>query len=212
MDPAASAGATLRRLFNDPEILVAPGAYDAITARVLAAQGFPAIYMTGAGTVNAHLGLPDIALGTLDEFVQNAGRIVEVVDVPVFCDADTGFGNAVNVVRTVRSFERVGVAGIHLEDQESPKRCGHLEGKRTVTVAEMVGKIRAATRRPPPRRLRDHRPGRRRCRGGTQRRHRPGRCLRRGGRRRDLRRSLDRRGGVPSFRRRRNRRSRCWPT
>ena len=139
-----SAGARLRELIAAPEILVAPGAYDAITARVLDRAGFGAIYMTGAGTVNAHLGLPDIALGTLDEFVENAARIVEVVDGPVFCDADTGFGNAVNVVRTIRRFEQVGVAGVHLEDQESPKRCGHLDGKRTVPVAEMVGKIQAA--------------------------------------------------------------------
>jgi methylisocitrate lyase len=139
-----TAGARLRELLAAPEILVAPGAYDAITARVLARAGFGAIYMTGAGTVNAHLGLPDIALGTLDEFVENAGRMVEVVDVPVFCDADTGFGNAVNVVRTIRRFESAGVAGVHLEDQESPKRCGHLDGKRTVSVAEMTGKIRAA--------------------------------------------------------------------
>jgi methylisocitrate lyase len=131
-------------LLAAPEILVAPGAYDAITARVIAAAGFPAVYMTGAGTVNAHLGVPDIALGTLTEFTENAARIVDAVEVPVFCDADTGFGNAVNVVRTVRAFERAGVAGIHLEDQDSPKRCGHLDGKRTITVAEMVGKIRAA--------------------------------------------------------------------
>lgn len=137
-------GARLRQLLVGPQIVVAPGAYDAITARVLAAAGFPALYMTGAGTVNAHLGLPDIALATLDDFVQNAGRIVDVVDVPLFCDADTGFGNAVNVVRTVRAFERAGVAGIHLEDQESPKRCGHLDGKRTVSVEEMVGKLHAA--------------------------------------------------------------------
>ncbi len=134
----------LRWLLAQADILVAPGAYDAITAQVFEAAGFSAVYMTGAGTVNAHLGLPDIALGTLDEFVQNAARIADAVDVPVFCDADTGFGNAVNVVRTVRSFERAGVAGIHLEDQESPKRCGHLDGKRVVPVAEMVGKIRAA--------------------------------------------------------------------
>ena len=144
MTSAATMGARLRELIAAPGILVAPGAYDAITARVLARAGFGSIYMTGAGTVNAHLGLPDIALGTLDEFVENAARIVEVVDVPVFCDADTGFGNAVNVVRTVRRFEQVGVAGLHLEDQESPKRCGHLDGKRTVSVGEMTGKIRAA--------------------------------------------------------------------
>ena len=137
-------GTRLRCLLAAPEILVAPGAYDAITARLIADAGFPAVYMTGAGTVNARLGLPDIALGTLTEFVDNAARMVDVVDLPVFCDADTGFGNAVNVVRTVRAFERAGVAGIHLEDQESPKRCGHLDGKRTVSIGEMTGKIRAA--------------------------------------------------------------------
>jgi methylisocitrate lyase len=139
-----SPGTRLRALIDAPEILVAPGAYDAITARVLERAGFAAIYMTGAGTVNAHLGLPDIALGTLSEFVENAARIAEVVDVPVFCDADTGFGNATGVLRTVRAFERAGVAGLHVEDQESPKRCGHLDGKTLVPVKEMVGKLRAA--------------------------------------------------------------------
>jgi methylisocitrate lyase len=137
-------GARLRALLAAPEILVAPGAYDALTARVIAAAGFPAVYMTGAGTVNAHLGLPDIALGTLTEFAENAARNVDAVDLPLFCDADTGFGNALNVVRTVRVFERAGVAGLHLEDQESPKRCGHLDGKRLVSPEEMAGKIRAA--------------------------------------------------------------------
>jgi methylisocitrate lyase len=137
-------GARLRELLAEPGIVVAPGAYDAITARVVARHGFPAVYMTGAGTVNAHLGLPDIALGTLSEFTENAARIADVVDLPIICDADTGFGNAVNVMRTVRAFERVGVAGIHIEDQESPKRCGHLEGKRIVPIAEMEGKIQAA--------------------------------------------------------------------
>ncbi|MGI9612976.1 MAG: methylisocitrate lyase [Acidimicrobiales bacterium] len=139
-----SPGARFRELLAEPGIVVAPGAYDAITARVIVSHGFPAVYMTGAGTVNAHLGIPDIALGTLTEFVENAARIVDVVDQPVICDADTGFGNALNVMRTVRAFERAGVAGIHLEDQESPKRCGHLEGKRIVPVEEMAGKIRAA--------------------------------------------------------------------
>jgi len=144
MTNGLSPGARFRELLAEPGIVVAPGAYDAITARLIASHSFPAIYMTGAGTVNAHLGIPDIALGTLTEFVENAARIVDVVDQPVICDADTGFGNALNVIRTVRSFERAGVAGIHLEDQESPKRCGHLEGKRIVPVKEMEGKIRAA--------------------------------------------------------------------
>ncbi len=139
-----SAGADFRRLLAEPGIVVAPGAYDAITARIIARNGFPAVYMTGAGTVNAHLGIPDIALGTLSEFVENASRIVDVVDVPVICDADTGFGNALNVMRTVRDYEKAGVAGIHIEDQDSPKRCGHLDGKRMITVEEMEGKIQAA--------------------------------------------------------------------
>ena len=137
-------GARLRALIDAPEILVAPGAYDAITARVIEQAGFSAVYMTGAGTVNAHLGVPDIALGSLTEFVENAGRIADAVRVPVFCDADTGFGNATGVLRAVRAFEGAGVAGLHLEDQESPKRCGHLDGKTLVPVAEMVGKVRAA--------------------------------------------------------------------
>ncbi|MDH3681047.1 MAG: methylisocitrate lyase [Acidimicrobiia bacterium] len=137
-------GARFRELLTEPGIVVAPGAYDAITAQVIARHGFPALYMTGAGTVNAHLGVPDIALGTLTELVENAARIADVVDLPVICDADTGFGNAVNVLRTVRAFERAGVAGIHIEDQESPKRCGHLAGKRIVPIEEMEGKVRAA--------------------------------------------------------------------
>ena len=139
-----SPGARFRALLARPGIVVVPGAYDAFTARLVARHGFPAVYMTGAGTVNAHLGLPDIALGTLTELVENAARITAVVDQPLICDADTGFGNAVNVARTVQAFERAGVAGIHLEDQESPKRCGHLDGKRIVPVAEMEGKIRSA--------------------------------------------------------------------
>lgn len=137
-------GASFRKLLQEPGIVVAPGAYDAITALIVARHGFPAVYMTGGGTVNAHLGIPDIALGTLTEFTENAARIADVVEVPVICDADTGFGNALNVIRTVRAYERAGVAGIHIEDQESPKRCGHLDGKRIVPVAEMENKIRAA--------------------------------------------------------------------
>jgi methylisocitrate lyase len=137
-------GRQLRDLLAGDDVLVVPGAYDAITARLVAAHGFGAVYMTGAGTVNAHLGLPDVGLGTMDELVENAARIVDAVDRPVVCDADTGFGNALNVVRAVRAFERAGVAGIHIEDQESPKRCGHLDGKRMVPVSEMVGKVRAA--------------------------------------------------------------------
>ena len=135
---------TLRSLIEAPPILVAPGAYDAIGAMIIERAGFPAVYMTGAGTVNAHLGVPDIALGTLSEMVENAGRIAEAVSVPVFCDADTGYGTALNVIRTIRLYERAGVAGVHLEDQVAPKRCGHLTGKQVVSVQEMSGKVAAA--------------------------------------------------------------------
>ena len=137
-------GHRLRALIDDEQILVAPGAYDAITARLIESRGFRAVYMTGAGTVNARLGLPDNGVATMTEMAENAACIAQAVSVPVFCDIDTGYGNAINVMRTVRSFEAAGVAGVHLEDQVSPKRCGHLEGKEIVEVGEMVGKIQAA--------------------------------------------------------------------
>ena len=135
--------ARLRQLLKDGPIVVAPGAHDPLTARLVAAQGFPAVYMTGAGTTAA-LGLPDIGLVGLEEMVRNARQMAAAVEVPVFSDADTGYGNAVNVVYTVRQFEAAGVAGIHLEDQVAPKRCGHLAGKQVISTEEMVGKLRAA--------------------------------------------------------------------
>lgn len=141
---ASSSARRLRELIAADTILVAPGAYDAISARLIEANGFEAIYVTGAGTVNARLGIPDNSLGSLTEMLDTARCIVDAVDIPVFCDIDTGFGNAVNVMRTVRLYERAGVAGVHLEDQVMPKRCGHLDGKEIVPVEEMVGKIRAA--------------------------------------------------------------------
>jgi methylisocitrate lyase len=141
---ATSSARRLRQLIASDRILVAPGAYDAISARLIEANGFEAVYVTGAGTVNARLGIPDNSLGSLTEMLDTARCIVDAVDIPVFCDIDTGFGNAVNVVRTVRLYERAGVAGVHLEDQVMPKRCGHLDGKEIVPVEEMVGKIRAA--------------------------------------------------------------------
>lgn len=141
---ASSSARRLRELIAADTILVAPGAYDAISARLIEANGFEAIYVTGAGTVNARLGIPDNSLGSLTEMLDTARCIVDAVDIPVFCDIDTGFGNAVNVMRTVRLYERAGVAGVHLEDQVMPKRCGHLDGKEIVSVEEMVGKIRAA--------------------------------------------------------------------
>jgi 2-methylisocitrate lyase-like PEP mutase family enzyme len=117
-----------RALLQRDGMIIAPGAYDCITAKLIEQAGFAAVYMTGAGTA-ASLGYPDFGLVTMSEMVANAGRIVAAVEVPVVADADTGYGNELNVVRTVREFESRGVAGIHIEDQVFPKICGHLEGK-----------------------------------------------------------------------------------
>ncbi len=124
--------------------VVAPGVYDALTARLAEAAGFNVVYMSGAGLSYSRLGNPDLGLVTLSEAVQAASQIVDVVEVPVIADADTGYGNALNVERTVREFIRAGVAAIQLEDQIFPKRCGHLSGKGLVSAEEMCGKIRIA--------------------------------------------------------------------
>lgn len=136
--------ARLRELLSRKEILIAPGVQDALTARLAERCGFDALYMTGAGTVNLQFGLPDHSLITLTEMVQNAERIVKATSLPLISDADTGYGGVLNVLRTVREFEWAGVAGIHLEDQVLPKRCGHVAGKEVVSSQEMVAKIRAA--------------------------------------------------------------------
>jgi 2-methylisocitrate lyase-like PEP mutase family enzyme len=133
----------LRELLRQDGILTAPGAYDCITARVIEQAGFSAVYMTGAGTAAA-LGYPDYGLVTMSEMAENAERIAAAVKVPVIADADTGYGNELNVVRTVREFEQRGVAGIHIEDQGFPKKCGHLENKTIVPLEEYISKIRAA--------------------------------------------------------------------
>ena len=133
----------LRRLLASPDLIQAPGAYDGITARLIEQAGFPAVYMTGAGT-SATKGYPDYGLLTLSEMAENAGVLARSVGVPVISDADTGYGNELNVTRTVREFEARGVAAIHIEDQVSPKRCGHLDGKEVVGREEFVSKIRAA--------------------------------------------------------------------
>lgn len=125
--------------------IVAPGAYDALSARVIEAAGYDCVYMTGFGTAASLLGRPDIGLVTGSEMVDNARRIVGAVGVPVIADADTGYGNPLNVIRTVTDYERAGVSGIHLEDQVMPKRCGHFTGKLVVPQDDMVAKIRAAT-------------------------------------------------------------------
>lgn len=144
MDKTRRATTRLRELLRQPGMIVAPGVADALNARLVAAEGFQAIYMTGGGTSAVRLGMPDVGLLTMPEMVDNAGRIAEASGLPVIADADTGYGNALNVQRTIRSYERAGVAGVHLEDQELPKRCGHLGGKTLVAVDEMCGKIRAA--------------------------------------------------------------------
>ncbi|HEX5226240.1 MAG TPA: isocitrate lyase/PEP mutase family protein [Bryobacteraceae bacterium] len=138
-----SKASELRALLRDDRILVAPGAYDCITARLIEQAGFSAVYMTGAGTA-ASRGYPDYGLITMSEMVENAGRIAAAVKIPVIADADTGYGNELNVTRTVREFEQRGVAGIHIEDQGFPKKCGHLENKTIVPLEEYVAKIRAA--------------------------------------------------------------------
>ena len=133
-----------RALMQQEQLIVAPGAYDGITARLIEAAGFPAVYMTGAGTA-ATFGYPDYGLLTMSEMVENAGRISAAVSLPVIADADTGYGNELNVVRTIREYERMGVAGIHIEDQGFPKRCGHLDDKEIIPLDAYLAKIRAAT-------------------------------------------------------------------
>ena len=136
--------ARLRELLAAPGPLVAPGAYDALSARLVEQAGFDVVYMTGFGTTASLVGRPDVGLLSGTEMVDNARRITAAVDVPVIADADTGYGNAINVVRTVQLYEQAGVAGIHLEDQVMPKKCGHMSGKAVIGAEEMAGKIRAA--------------------------------------------------------------------
>jgi len=136
--------ARLRELLRGPDPVLAPGAFDALSARIVEAAGFSAVYMTGFGTAASLLGRPDVGLLGMTEMVDNARRMVGAVDIPVIADADTGYGNPISVIRTVQEYERAGVAGIHIEDQVAPKRCGHLEGKQVIPPAEMAEKIRAA--------------------------------------------------------------------
>ena len=135
--------ARLRQLLRGEQMLVAPGAYDCITARTIAQAGFAAVYMTGAGTA-ATLGYPDYGLITMSEMADTAGRLASAVDIPVIADADTGYGNELNATRTVREYERRGVAGLHIEDQGFPKKCGHLDNKVIVPQEEYLAKVRAA--------------------------------------------------------------------
>ncbi len=134
----------LRRLIAREEILIAPGVYDAYLARCVERAGFEAVYMTGAGVSHARLGVPDLGLLSFAEMVEQAGRIADAVDLPLIADADTGYGNAMNVARTVRAYERAGVSACHIEDQQMPKRCGHFDEKRVVPLGEMTAKLKAA--------------------------------------------------------------------
>jgi carboxyvinyl-carboxyphosphonate phosphorylmutase len=134
----------LKNLIQGKKMLVAPGAYDALSAKLIEAVGFNAVYMTGFGTAASMFGVPDIGLLTMTEMAENAKRISDAVEIPVIADADTGYGNHLNVMRTMEEYEKAGIAGIQIEDQVSPKRCGHMEGQRLVPVEEMVAKIRAA--------------------------------------------------------------------
>ncbi|MFD2419915.1 isocitrate lyase/PEP mutase family protein [Amycolatopsis pigmentata] len=142
--PRPSGPARLRELLAGPGPVVAPGAYDALSARMVEAAGFPAVYLTGFGTTASLLGRPDVGLLTMTEMVDAARRMVSAVAVPVIADADTGYGNALNVIRTVQEYEAAGVAGLHLEDQVSPKRCGHFEGKEVIEAESMMDKVGAA--------------------------------------------------------------------
>jgi 2,3-dimethylmalate lyase len=135
----------LRLRLAEEEIVVLPGASDAITARIIEQSGFEAVYVTGAGFANASFGGPDVGLVTLSEVVTHVGRIADAVNVPVVVDADTGYGGVLNVHRAVRQLERAGAAAIQLEDQITPKRCGHFDGKSVVPTAEMLQKLAAAT-------------------------------------------------------------------
>jgi 2,3-dimethylmalate lyase len=139
-DPAAS----LRALLAGPNPLTAPGCYDALGARLIEEAGFDVVYMTGFGTSASLLGRPDVGLTNQSEMVDNLRRIVQATSLPVIADADTGYGNAMNVIRTVQLWEQAGAAGFHLEDQVTPKKCGHMNNKQVIAAGEAIGKIKAA--------------------------------------------------------------------
>ena len=136
----------LRDLLAKKELLIAPAAYDALSARIIEQAGFKLMGVSGYGISATMLGKPDVGLTTLTEVINVVRNIVSVVKIPVFCDVDTGFGNAINVMRTTEEFIRAGVAGFHMEDQVAPKRCGHVAGKQVISIEEAVGKYRAVDR------------------------------------------------------------------
>ena len=135
----------LRELMEAKKTLIVPGCFNAMSAKILEKAGFSAIYMTGYGTSLSLLGMPDAGLATMSEMHTNARYIANAVDVPLIADSDNGYGNAINVIRTVREYIQTGAAGIHIEDQIIPKRCGHVAGRQVIPLREAVGKFRAAS-------------------------------------------------------------------
>jgi 2,3-dimethylmalate lyase len=134
----------LRELLAYPKPLTAPGCYDALGARLIEEAGFDVVYMTGFGTSASLLGRPDVGLTNQSEMLDNVRRIVSATSLPVIADADTGYGNAINVIRTVQLWEQAGAAGFHLEDQVTPKKCGHMNNKQVIPASEAINKIKAA--------------------------------------------------------------------
>src|ERR687898_376799 len=134
---------SFKRMLQRNKLLIAPGCFDGLSARLVEEAGFEAVYLSG-GAVARSMGIPDIGLVTMSEVIERAAQVVSAVKIPIIADADTGYGNAVNLVRSVREFERTGVAAIHIEDQITPKRCGHLDGKEVIPLAEMAKKLEAA--------------------------------------------------------------------
>jgi 2-methylisocitrate lyase-like PEP mutase family enzyme len=139
-----SSKATLKHMVQQRRALLVPGAFNALSARLIADQGFEALYVTGAGVTNMSMGLPDLSFIGLHEIAEHTARIRDAVELPIIVDADTGFGNPVNTYRTVQILERAGADAIQLEDQVFPKKCGHFAGKDVIPVQDMVGKIKAA--------------------------------------------------------------------
>lgn len=137
-------GKLVRERLQKKEILVAPGAHDVLTAKIIEKVGFEAVYMTGYGNTASILGSPDVGLITFSEMVERARNMAAAIEVPLIADADTGYGNAVNVIRTTRAYEQAGVAVMQMEDQLAPKKCGHMLGRELISTEEMCGKIRAA--------------------------------------------------------------------
>jgi 2-methylisocitrate lyase-like PEP mutase family enzyme len=131
-------------MLSSGKLIVAPGAYDALTAKLIEGAGFEAVYMTGYGTAASMMAFPDIGLLTMTEMLANARAVAGAVSIPLIADVDTGYGNPINVIRTVREYEKAGAAAIHIEDQVWPKRCGHMSGKQVIPQHDMVAKIKAA--------------------------------------------------------------------